>query len=77
MADKNGVLPYIGIAQAMGKIATEEGPSALMKGLWPRVFYLGPLASITMAVYEKVGKMILLRKGPKWCKQKKGKAAKK
>lgn len=77
VADKNGVLPYTGIAQAMGKIATEEGPSALMKGLWPRVFYLGPLASITMAVYEKVGKMILLRKGPKWCKQKKGKAAKK
>jgi hypothetical protein len=77
VADKNGVLPYTGIAQAMGKIATEEGPSALMKGLLPRVFYLGPLASITMAVYEKVGKMILLRKGPKWCKQKKGKAAKK
>ena len=61
----------------MAKVASEEGPGALMKGLVPRMLYLGPLASITMSVYEKVGKAILLRKGPRWCKNKKKKSAKK
>lgn len=70
VADKDGNLPYKSIAHCMAVVASEEGPSALMKGLMPRVLYLGPLASITMAVYEKVGKALLLRKGPGWCKQK-------
>jgi len=39
------------------------------------MLYLGPLASITMSVYEKVGKAMLLRKGPRWCKEKKDKKA--
>lgn len=68
VANKDGVLPYSGIAQCMAKVAGEEGPGALMKGLMPRVLYLGPLASITMSIYEKVGKMILIRKGPNWCR---------
>merc|ERR1712127_37602 len=68
---KTGVLPYSGIGHCMAKVAAEEGPGALMKGLVPRMLYLGPLASITMSVYEKVGKAMLLRKGPRWCKEKK------
>lgn len=68
VADKDGVLPYSGIGHCMAKVASEEGPGALMKGLLPRCFYLGPLASITMSIYEKVGKSMLLRRGPNWCK---------
>lgn len=67
VANKDGVLPYSGIANCMAKVASEEGPGALLKGLMPRVLYLGPLASITMSIYEKVGKMMLTRKGPNWC----------
>lgn len=54
MADADGVLPYSGIGHCMAKVASEEGPGALMKGLLPRCMYLGPLASITMSIYEKV-----------------------
>ena len=38
----------------MAKVAAEEGPSALMKGVVPRCLYLGPLAAITLTIYEKV-----------------------
>jgi len=68
VADADGVLPYSGIGHCMAKVASEEGPGALMKGLLPRCMYLGPLASITMSIYEEVGKTMLLRKGPNWCK---------
>ena len=54
MADKNGVLPYSSIGHCMAKVAAEEGPSALMKGVVPRCLYLGPLAAITLTIYEKV-----------------------
>jgi len=71
VADKSGALPYSSIGQCLAKVAADEGPSALMKGMLPRVFYLGPLAAITMAMYEKVGKMVLVRKGPNWCRKSK------
>eukprot|EP00284_Hemiselmis_tepida_P012137 CAMPEP_0174916782 /NCGR_PEP_ID=MMETSP1355-20121228/2040_1 /TAXON_ID=464990 /ORGANISM="Hemiselmis tepida, Strain CCMP443" /LENGTH=339 /DNA_ID=CAMNT_0016161819 /DNA_START=70 /DNA_END=1089 /DNA_ORIENTATION=- len=66
----DGKLPYMGIAHALVKISTEEGPGALMKGLTPRMAYLGPLAAITMSIYEKIGKKMLMDKGPNWCKKK-------
>lgn len=66
--DASGALPYNGILHALIKIAKDEGPGALMKGLAPRIAYLGPLASITMSIYEKIGKKILTDKGPNWCK---------
>jgi len=70
VADKSGILPYSSIGQCLAKVAADEGPSALMKGLMPRVLYLGPLAAVTMAVYEQVGKVVLQRKGPDWCRAK-------
>ena len=73
---KTGELPYASIGHCMAKVAAEEGPGALMKGLVPRMLYLGPLASITMSVYEQVGKAILVRKGPRWCKKDKKKSKK-
>jgi len=39
---KTGVLPYSGIGHCMAKVAAEEGPGALMKGLVGRVcVYVG------------------------------------
>jgi len=70
VADKSGILPYSSIGQCLAKVAADEGPSALMKGLMPRVLYLGPLAAVTMAVYEQVGKVVVQRKGPDWCRAK-------
>jgi len=67
----DGKLPYLGIAHALLKISKEEGPGALMKGLSPRMAYLGPLAAITMSIYEKIGKKMLMDKGPNWCNKKK------
>uniref|UniRef100_A0A6U4KEG7 Mitochondrial carrier protein n=1 Tax=Hemiselmis andersenii TaxID=464988 RepID=A0A6U4KEG7_HEMAN len=65
----DGKLPYMGIIHALFKISKDEGPGALMKGLTPRMMYLGPLAAITMSIYEKIGKKMLLDKGPNWCKK--------
>mmetsp|Transcript_14856 Transcript_14856/g.37221 ORF Transcript_14856/g.37221 Transcript_14856/m.37221 type:complete len:342 (-) Transcript_14856:200-1225(-) len=70
-AGPDGKLPYLGIVHALFKISSDEGPGALMKGLTPRMMYLGPLAAITMSIYEKIGKKILTDKGPNWCKKKK------
>jgi len=67
----DGKLPYQGIAHALVKIAGDEGMGALMKGLMPRMAYLGPLAAITMSIYERIGKKILTDKGPNWCKKNK------
>uniref|UniRef100_A0A7S0HWR6 Mitochondrial carrier protein n=1 Tax=Hanusia phi TaxID=3032 RepID=A0A7S0HWR6_9CRYP len=66
--DADGKLPYQGLVQSVMKIAREEGFLALMKGWVPRVFYLGPLASIVFAMYEYIGKTMLLRRGPNWCR---------
>jgi len=73
--DADGKLPYSSIGHCMAKVAGDEGASALMKGLVPRVLYLGPLAMVTMSIYEKIGKSILERKGPDWCKKKNKKKA--
>lgn len=48
--DASGKLPYQGIAHCLFKIFADEGPGALMKGLAPRIAYLGPLASMTVGL---------------------------
>ncbi|KAJ1469577.1 hypothetical protein T484DRAFT_1851175 [Baffinella frigidus] len=48
-------------------VAGEEGPMALMKGVTPRCLYLGPLSAVVHTIYEKIGKQMLLAKGPNWC----------
>jgi len=67
LPDAAGKLPYAGIAHCLMKVAGEEGPMALMKGVTPRCLYLGPLSAVVHTIYEKIGKQMLLAKGPNWC----------
>eukprot|EP00741_Cyanophora_paradoxa_P000554 tig00000411_g537.t1 len=44
--------PYRGPINALVRIAGEEGPGALLRGLGPRVLVIAPMSSIFFAVYE-------------------------
>ncbi|KAJ1634855.1 mitochondrial carrier domain-containing protein [Pavlovales sp. CCMP2436] len=54
-----GVQPYKGAFSTIARVAKEEGPSALMSGVVPRVLYLAPLASIVYSVFDLVKLFIL------------------
>eukprot|EP00741_Cyanophora_paradoxa_P023706 tig00021612_g22900.t1 len=45
---------YNGILDTFKKVANEEGPQALMKGVVPRLVYLSPMSAITFSVYEAI-----------------------
>jgi solute carrier family 25 S-adenosylmethionine transporter 26 len=58
-ADADAPTPYSGTFSTIARVASEEGPSALMAGVVPRVLYLAPLASIVFSVYTWVTKFLI------------------
>ncbi|EME27560.1 S-adenosylmethionine carrier 1, chloroplastic/mitochondrial [Galdieria sulphuraria] len=55
-------LQYKGIFPTLQRIFTEEGPTALFKGVIPRVMFLAPLAAITLSLYEGISRYLIQRK---------------
>lgn len=49
---------YYSIMQCVRKIITEEGISALGRGLFARVLWVGPGSGITLAVYERTSRYL-------------------
>jgi len=49
---QNGKYNYKGVADAFVTICKEEGPSALLKGVLPRVLIISPLFGITFTAFE-------------------------
>lgn len=49
-----GEIKYKSTIGTMVKVAREEGPSALYKGLLPKMLRLGPGGAVMLLVYEHV-----------------------
>lgn len=62
MTQAAGTARYAGIFNTLRVIVKEEGALTLMKGVVPRICFLGPLAGVTFSVYEGVAKVIRQRK---------------
>ncbi|KAK4532569.1 hypothetical protein CCYA_CCYA12G3426 [Cyanidiococcus yangmingshanensis] len=46
--------PYRGVLHCLRAIVLEEGPTALFKGVFPRIVWVAPASAITLAVYEQI-----------------------
>jgi len=51
-----------GMLATLNAIVQEEGVGTLMKGVFPRVMFLAPLAALTLSLYEGFGKALVVRR---------------
>jgi hypothetical protein len=52
----------VGLLPTISLMVTKEGLGVTMRGLLPRVLFLGPLSAIMLSVYEWFSNMLLRRR---------------